>query len=99
MRCVSLSKSIGISWWWYWLSLKPVITTKDDVACSCEESLEPLESLRDDIVRICPSELFESCKDLLGLVCAWYVSAEESSTIGASFIQHSLLECTSPVFC
>ena len=57
-----VEQSICVSRRWCWLCLKPVITTRDDVASCCEESLEPLESLRDGIIRICPSEPFESCK-------------------------------------
>ena len=84
--------------WWCWLCLQPVITTRNDVAC-CEESLELLESLRDGIIRICPSEPFESTNDLLGMVCARDAFLDEGSANGTSLIQHSLLECTSPVFC
>ena len=55
---------------WFRLCLQPVVATVDDVARSCEESLESLESLRDGTVRICPSEPFESHDDLVGMVCA-----------------------------
>ena len=80
------------------MSLKPFITTVD-VACSCEESFILLESVRDGIIRECPSELLESRNDLVGMVCAWDAFVEEGSAIDTSLIQHSLLECTSPVFC
>ena len=63
------------------------------------EEAHAFESLRDGIVRICTSEPFESCNDLLSMVCAWDASVDEGSGIGTSLIQHSLLECTSPVFC
>ena len=96
--CV-VEQSICVSRRWCWLCLKPVIITRDYMASSCGESLEPLESLRHGIVRICPSEPFESCNDLLSMVCARDVSVEKGSAIGTSLIQHSLLECTSPVFC
>ena len=78
---------------------QPVIATWNDAASSCEESLELLESLRDGIIRICPSEPFEGCNDLMSMVCAWDAFVEKGSAIGTSLIQHSLLECTSPVFC
>ena len=81
------------------LFVHPVIAAWNDAASSCEESLEPLESLRDGIVRVCPSEPFESTNDLMSMICAWDASVEEGSAIGTSLIQHSLLECTSPVFC
>ena len=64
-----VEQSICVSRRWCWLCLQPVITTWNDAASSCEESLEPLESLRDGIVRICPSEPFESTNDLLSIVC------------------------------
>ena len=81
------------------LCLKPVIIKVDDVACCCEKRLMLFESLRDGIVRICPSEPFESTNDLLSMVCARDAFVEKGSAIGTSLIQHSLLECTSPVFC
>ena len=71
----------------------------DDVACSCEELFMLLESTREGIIRECPSESLESHNDLVGMVCAWDVSVDEGSAIDTSLIQHSLLECTSPVFC
>ena len=71
----------------------------DGVASSCEESLELLESLRDGIIRICPSEPFESADGLVSMVCARDESVEKGSGIVTSLIQQSLLECTSPVFC
>ena len=71
----------------------------DNVASSCEVSLELLESLRDGIVRICPSEPFESSNDLVSMVCARDASVDAGSGIGTSLIQHSLHQCTSPVFC
>ena len=43
----------------------------DDVACSCDELFMLLESVRDGIIRVCPSESLESRNDLLGMVCAW----------------------------
>lgn len=49
--------------------------------------------------RKCLFKVFESCNDLAGMVCAWDVFVEEGSAIDTSLIQHSLLECTSPVFC
>ena len=56
--------------WWRWLCHKPVITTKiDDVACCCEKRLMLFESLRHGIIRICPSEPFESTNDLVSMVC------------------------------
>ena len=86
-------------WCWCLLCLKPVITKVDDVACCCEKRLMLFESLRDGINRICPSESFESTNDLVSMVCAQDASVEEDSGIGTSLIQHSLLECTCPVFC
>ena len=71
----------------------------DDVACCCEKRLMLFESLRDDIIRTYPSEPFESCNDLLSMVCARDASVKKGSGIGTSLHQHSLLECTSPVFC
>ena len=95
--CV-VEQSICVSRRWCWLCLQPVIATWNDVASFCEESLKPLESLRDDIIRICPSEPFEGCNDLLSMVCAWDASVKKGSAIGISLIQYSLLECTGPVF-
>ena len=66
--CV-VEQSICVSRWWCWLCIQPVIATWNDAASSCEETLELLESLRHGIVRICPSEPFESCNDLLSMVC------------------------------
>ena len=57
-----------------------------------------LESVRDGMIRECPSELLESRNDLVSMVCAWDAFVEEGSAIDTSLIQHSLLECTSPVF-
>ena len=45
-----------------------VITKVDDVASSCDKRLMLFESLRDGIIRICPSEPFESANDLLSMV-------------------------------
>ena len=84
---------------WCWLCLKPVITKIDEVACCCEKRLMLFESLRHGIVRICPSEPFESTNGFVSMVCARDASVEEGSAIGTSLTQHSLLECTSPVFC
>ena len=70
----------------------------DDVACSCEELFILLESMREGIIQECPSELPESHYDLVGMVCACDAFVEEGSAIDTSIIQHSLLECTSPVF-
>ena len=81
------------------MCLKPFITTMDDVACSCEESFMLIESMRDGIIGVCPSESFESRNDLLSMVCAWDAFVEEGSAIDTSLIQHTLLECTSPVLC
>ena len=53
-----VEQSICISRGWCWLCIQPVITTRDDVGYCCEVSLEPLESLRDGIIRISPSEPF-----------------------------------------
>ena len=53
----------------------------DDVACSCEESFMLLESVREGIIRECPSELLESRNDLVGMVCAWDAFVEEGSAI------------------
>ena len=86
-------------WRWCWLCIQPVITTRDEVACCCEKRFMPFESLRHGIIRIRPSELFESINDLLSMICAWDASVDEGSAIGTSLIQHSLLECTGPVFC
>ena len=94
-----VEQSICVSRRWCWLCLQTVIATWNDAASSCEELLELLESLRDGIVRICPSEPFESTNDLVSMVCARDASVEKGSGIGTSLIQHSLLECTSPVFC
>ena len=80
------------------MCLKPFITTVDDVACSCEESFILLESMREGIIRVCPSELPESHYDLVGMVCAWDAFVEEGSAIDTSLIQHLLLECTTAVF-
>ena len=66
---------------------------------SCEESFMLLESMRGGITRECPSESLESRNDLLGMVCGWDAFVEEGSAIDTSLIQHSLLECTGPVFC
>ena len=41
------------------------------------------------MVRICPSEPFESHHDLVGMVCACNVFVEEDSAIGTSLIHHS----------
>ena len=71
----------------------------DDVACSCEESFILLESVRDGIIGVCPSESLESRNDLVSMVCAWDAFVEEGSAIDTSLIQHSLLESTSPVLC
>ena len=71
----------------------------DDVACSCEESFIPLESVRDGIIRIYPCESLENRNDLVSTVCGWDAFVEEGSAIDTSLIQHSLLECTSPVLC
>ena len=40
-----------------------------------------LESMRDGIIRVCPSESFESRNDLLSMVCAWDVFVEEGCAI------------------
>ena len=93
-----VEQSICVSRWWCWLCLQPVITKVDEVAC-CEKRLMLLESLRHGIIMICSSEPFESCNDLLSMICACDVSVEKGSAIGTSLIQHLLLECTSPVFC
>ena len=45
------------------------------------------------------SHFCESRNDLVGMVCAWDAFVEEGSAIDTILIQHSLLECTSPVFC
>ena len=74
-----------------WLCLKPFITEIDDVACSCEESFMLLESMREGIIRECPSESLESRNDLVGMVCAWDGFVEESSAVDTSLIQHSFL--------
>ena len=71
----------------------------DDVVCSCEGSFVLLESVREGIIRECPSESLESRNDLVSMVCAWDAFVEECSVIDTSLIQHSLLECTSPVLC
>ena len=71
----------------------------DDVACSCEESFMLLESVREGIIRVCPSESLESRNDLVDMVCAWDAFVEKGSAIDTSLIQHLLLECTSPVLC
>ena len=96
--CV-VQQSICVSWRQCWLCLKPFITTMDDVACSCEELFMLLESVRDGIIRECPSESLESRNDLLSMVCGWDAFVEEGSAIDTSLISHSPLECTSPVFC
>ena len=57
-----VEQSICVSRRWCWLCLHHVIATWNDAASSCEETLELFESLRDGIVRVCPSEPFESCK-------------------------------------
>ena len=44
-----VEQSICVSRRWCWLCLQPVIATWNDAASSCEESLEPLKSLRDGI--------------------------------------------------
>ena len=44
-----------------WLCLKPFITTRDDVACSCEESFMLLESVGDGIFREMPSLFHRLC--------------------------------------
>ena len=62
-------------------------------------SFKPLESVWDGIIGECPSELLDSHNDLVCMVCAWDAFVEEGSAIDTSLIQHSLLECTSPVFC
>ena len=70
------------------------------LACLCEKRLMLFESLKHGIIRMCPYELFESTNDLVSVVCvenAFVV--EKGSAIGTSLIQHSLLECISPVFC
>ena len=90
---------VRVLWWWCWLCLQPAIISVDDAACCCEKRFMLFESLRDDIIRICPSEPFESCNDLLSMICAWDASVEKGSGIGTSLIQHLLLECTSSVFC
>ena len=54
--------------WCCWLCLKPAIATKDDVVC-CEKRLMLFESLRHDIIRVCPSEPFESTNDMVSMVC------------------------------
>ena len=61
-----LSNLVHALWWW--LCLQPVITEIDDVACCCEKRLMLFELLRDGIIRICPSELFESTNDLVSMV-------------------------------
>ena len=96
--CV-VQQSICVLWRQCWLCLKHFITKVDDVACSCEELFMLLESMRDGIIRACPSESFESHNDWLGMVCACDVFVEEGSAIDTSLIQHLLLECTSPVLC
>ena len=96
--CV-VQQSICVSQRQCWFCLKPFITAMDDVACSCEESFMLLESMRDGIIWECPSESLESHNDLLSMVCAWDAFVEEGSAIDTSLIQHSFLECTSPVFC
>ena len=53
----------------------------DDVACSCEELFMLLESVREGIIRECPSESLESRNDLLSMVCAWDAFVEEGSAI------------------
>ena len=69
----------------------------DDVACSCEELFVLLESVMEGIIKVCPSESLESRNDLVSMVCAWDAFVEEGSAIDTSLIQHSFLECTSPV--
>ena len=78
--CV-IQQSICVLWRQCWLCLKPFITTMDDVACSCEESFMLLESVRDGIIRVCPSESLESRNDLVSMVCAWDAFVEEGSAI------------------
>ena len=91
---------VHVLWWWLcWLCLKPFITMIDDVTCCCEKRLMLFESLRDGIIRICPSEPFESTNNLLSMVCAQDASVKKGSAIGTSLIQHSLHQCTCPVFC
>ena len=51
------------------MCLKPAITNVDDVTCCCEKRLMLFVSLWHGIVRICPSEPFESCNDLVSMVC------------------------------
>ena len=53
----------------------------DDVACSCEESFVLLESVREGIIRVRPSESLESHNDLVSMVCAWDAFVEEGSAI------------------
>ena len=65
--CV-VQQSICVLWRQCWFCLKPFITTMDDVACSCEELFMLLESMRDGIIRECPSESLESRNDLVGMV-------------------------------
>ena len=60
---------VHVLWMWWWLCLQPVITTIDDVACCCEKSLKVIEWMRDGMVRIHPSEPFESRHDLVGMLC------------------------------
>ena len=95
----AIQQLICALWRQCWLCLKPFITTMDDVACSREESFVLLESMGDGIIGVCPSESLESRNDLVGMVCGWDAFMEEGSAIDTSLIQHSLLECTSPVFC
>ena len=80
-----------------WVYVAIDVTTGQEA--SCEELLVLLESVRDGIIRECPSESFESRNDLLSMVCGWDAFVEEGSAIDTRLIQHSLLECTSPVLC
>ena len=45
-----------------------------------------LESVREGIIRVCPSESLESRNDLLSMVCAWDAFVEEGSAIDTSLI-------------
>ena len=51
-----VEQSICVSRRWCWLCLKSGITKIDDVVCCCEMRLLLFESLRDGIIRVCPSE-------------------------------------------
>ena len=45
-----------------------------------------LESVREGIIRVCPSESLESRNDLLSMVCAWDAFVEEGSAIDTDYL-------------